>query len=100
MLLKYDIDKEYTTTFSAVGLKRNEVYGLLHNVSKASKASKAADSSSEGLVVAVVDKPVPKAPEVVVPKKKYIKKNQTKDPWYNELEFTAGNGVAIDDFTI
>lgn len=95
MLLKYDIDKEYTTTFSAVGLKRNEVYGLLHNVSKASKASKAADSSSEDLVVAVVDKPVPKVPEVVVPKKKYIKKTvvparfdrnliliQTHSPYY------------------
>ena len=32
--------------------------------------------------------------------KKYIKKNQTKDPWDNELEYQSGNSGAIDDFTL
>ncbi|MFT5429485.1 MAG: general secretion pathway protein G [Myxococcota bacterium] len=32
--------------------------------------------------------------------KKYIKKNQMKDPWDNDLEYQAGNSGAIDDFTL
>lgn len=32
--------------------------------------------------------------------RQYIKKNQTKDPWKNDLEFSAGNSGQIDDFTL
>jgi len=32
--------------------------------------------------------------------KKYIKKNQLKDPWDNDLEYQAGNSGGIDDFTL
>ena len=31
---------------------------------------------------------------------KYIKKNQTRDPWDGDLEYTPGSGNDIDDFTL
>lgn len=92
MMLKYDVDKEYTTTFSAVGLKRTEAYGLLHNVSQAVERS----STEVDVIVPNFDRlVVPKAPEVVASKKKYVKKTvvparfdrnlvliQTNSPFY------------------
>ncbi len=31
---------------------------------------------------------------------KYIKKNQTRDPWDNELEYSEGSGGDIESFTL
>jgi general secretion pathway protein G len=31
---------------------------------------------------------------------KYIKKNQTRDPWDNDLDYNEGSGSDIDDFTL
>ncbi len=32
--------------------------------------------------------------------RKYIKKNQTVDPWQNDLEYSAGSSGQIDDFEL
>lgn len=58
------------------------------------------DNVAKGVAsFAVTHRGVPKDLSELV-EKKYIKKNQVKDPWDNELEFTAGNGGDIDDFTL
>ena len=48
---------------------------------------------------AVTKRRLPKELSELV-EQKYIKKNQTKDPWDNELEYQPGNSGGIDDFTL